>query len=136
LVNGEWIATLDETKDFYDEDGYRWVKISIKGKVRELTKIPFTPETYTLSCSNKKCSTDVFNNGQELIVYFKAPNNGYVTIFLDDTNLVQVISNHEDVSRFTNLPYEGPYGDLFINPVQFNGVQILNKENFFEPFWN
>lgn len=89
LVNGEWIATLDERKDFYDEDGYRWVKITIKGKVRELTKIPFTPETYTLSCSNKKCSTDVFNNGQELIVYFKAPNNGYVTIFLYDTKQVQ-----------------------------------------------
>lgn len=89
LVNGEWIATLDEKRIFYDEDGYRWVKINIKGKVRELTKIPFTPETYSLSCNNKKCSTDVFNNGQELIVYFKAPNNGYVTIFLDDTKQVQ-----------------------------------------------
>ncbi len=89
LVNGEWIATLDEKRDFYDEDGFRWVKISIKGKVRELSKIPYTPESYTLSCNNKKCSTDVFNNGQELIVYFKAPNNGYVTIFLDDTKQVQ-----------------------------------------------
>ncbi|MCX6187843.1 MAG: hypothetical protein NTU43_12785 [Bacteroidetes bacterium] len=89
LVNGEWIATLDEKRDFYDEDGYRWVKINIKGKVRELTKIPFTPEAYTLSCHNKKCSTEVFNNGQELVVYFKAPNNGYVTIYLDDTKQVQ-----------------------------------------------
>jgi hypothetical protein len=89
LVNGEWIATLDEKKDFYEEDGFRWVKINIKGKVRELTKIPFTPESYTLGCNNKKCSTDVFNSGQELVVYFKAPNNGYVTIFLDDTKQVQ-----------------------------------------------
>jgi hypothetical protein len=89
LVNGEWIATLDEKRDFYEEDGFRWVKINIKGKVRELTKIPFTPESYTLSCNNKKCSTDVFNSGQELVVYFKAPNNGYVTIYLDDTKQVQ-----------------------------------------------
>ena len=64
------------------------------------------------------------------------PFNEWNSIFLDNTNLVQFISNHEDVSRFTNLPYEGPYGDLFINPVQFNGVQILNKENFFELFWS
>ena len=64
------------------------------------------------------------------------PFNEWYSIFLDDTNLVQVISNHEDVSKYIYLPYEGPYGEQFINPVQFNGVQILNKENFFELFWN
>jgi hypothetical protein len=31
LVNGEWISTIEEKRDFYDEEGYRWVKIKIKG---------------------------------------------------------------------------------------------------------
>jgi hypothetical protein len=31
----------------------------------------------------------VFNSGQELVVYFKAPTNGFVTIYLDDTKQAQ-----------------------------------------------
>jgi hypothetical protein len=88
LVNGEWIATIDQKLTFSEYEGYRFVKANVIGKVRELTKIPFTPEVVTLSCSEKKCSTEVFNSGQELIVYFIAPTNGFVTIYLDDTKKV------------------------------------------------
>lgn len=89
LVNGEWISTIDEKIEFKDSIEYRWIKAFINGKVRELTKIPFTPEVATLSCNEQKCSTEVFNSGQELIVYFKAPTNGFVTIFLDDSKQAQ-----------------------------------------------
>lgn len=88
LVNGEWIATIDEKVTFSEYEGFRFVKAYVTGKVRELTKIPFTPEVATLSCNEKKCSTEVFNSGQELIVYFVAPTNGFVTIYLDDTKQV------------------------------------------------
>ena len=89
LVNGEWIATIDEKVTFLETDGYRFVKANVIGKVRELTKIPFSPEVATLSCNEKKCSTEVFNSGQELIVYFIAPTNGFVTIYLDDSKQAQ-----------------------------------------------
>jgi hypothetical protein len=89
LVNGEWIATLDEKVLFKDSIDYRWINVKILGKVRELTKIPFTPDVITLSCNEQKCSTEVFNSGQELIVYFKAPTNGFVTIYLDDSKRAQ-----------------------------------------------
>jgi hypothetical protein len=88
LVNGEWLNTIDEKITFNEEDGYRNVKVLIVGKVRELTKIPFTPEVNSLSCNKKTCNTEVFNSGQKLIVYFKAPNNGFVTIYLDDAKQV------------------------------------------------
>lgn len=89
LVNGEWIATIDEKTTFTESDGYRFVSAKVKGKVRELTKIPFTPEVTTLSCNQSKCATEVFNSGQQLVVYFKAPTNGFVTIYLDDSKQAQ-----------------------------------------------
>jgi hypothetical protein len=89
LVNGEWISTIDEKIQFKDSADFRWVKAFIKGNVRELKKIPFTPEVFTLTCNQQKCSTEVFNSGQELVVYFKAPTNGFVTIYLDDSKQAQ-----------------------------------------------
>lgn len=103
LVNGEWLSTIDEKIQFKDSVDYRWVKAIVKGKVRELNKIPFTPEVATLSCNQQKCSTEVFNSGQELVVYFKAPSNGYVTIYLDDTKQAQRLlpySNNNSASTF------------------------------------
>ena len=88
LVNGEWITTIEEKVTFTESEGYRFVSAKVKGKVRELTKIPFTPEVTTLSCIQPKCATEVFNSGQELIVYFVSPTNGFVTIYLDDTKQV------------------------------------------------
>ena len=88
LVNGEWITTIEEKVTFTESEGYRFVSAKVKGKVRELTKIPFTPEVNTLSCSQPKCVTEIFNSGQELIVYFVSPTNGFVTIYLDDTKQV------------------------------------------------
>jgi hypothetical protein len=97
LVNGEWIKTTEEKGPvFFDKDGYRWVKIEIEGEVREITRIPFSPDTYTSSCPAPSCSTEVFNNGQSFFLHFIAPKNGFVSIFLDDGEYVQRI-----------LPYSG-----------------------------
>lgn len=89
LVNGEWIATIDEKVTFTESEGYRFVTSNVKGKVRELNKIPFTPEVTTLSCNQSKCATEVFNSGQQLVLYFKAPTNGFVTVYLDDSKQAQ-----------------------------------------------
>jgi hypothetical protein len=100
LVNGEWIKTIDEKISFYDKDGYRWVVVGIKGEVRELNKIPFSPEVQTLNCNELNCSTVVFNSGQQLVLYLKSPVSGYVSIFLDDSKNAQRL-----------LPYSSSKGD-------------------------
>lgn len=101
LVNGEWIRTLVE-KDpkFFEKNGTRWVKIEVEGEVRELKKIPFTPNAFCASCKIASCSTDVFNDGQRFFFHFAAPKNGYLSIFLDDGLNVQRL-----------LPYSANSGD-------------------------
>jgi hypothetical protein len=103
LVNGEWLETVkEEPPKFYDEDGFRWVEIVIEGKVRELIKIPFSPEVYTANCQAPSCSTEVFNSGASFYLNFIAPKNGYLSIFLDDGKTVQRLlpysSNENDNS--------------------------------------
>lgn len=89
LVNGEWIKTTDEHIEYKDNDGYRHVILTIEGEVRELKKIAFTPDVHSLSCEDLKCSTEVFNYGQNFYVYFKAPKDGYISVYLDDGKLTQ-----------------------------------------------
>jgi hypothetical protein len=89
LVNGEWIKTVEEKYTFTVEEDYRWILFNILGEVRELKKIPFSPEVHTLTCNQLKCSTEVFNSGQELILYFKAPKDGFVAVYLDDNQQTQ-----------------------------------------------
>lgn len=84
-VNGEWIETLDEKVEKYNQpDGNRWVKITIKGKIRELKNLEYSCEAYTLSCPKLTCKCTEYNNGQGLYVYFKSPKDGYVSIYFDD----------------------------------------------------
>jgi hypothetical protein len=92
LVNGEWIKTLNENrKDFFENDGFHWIEIEIEGEVREITRIPFSPDAFTTSCPAPSCSTEIFNSGQSFFLHFTAPKNGFVSIFLDDGEFVQRI---------------------------------------------
>lgn len=104
LINGEWVKTIKESEPKFTElDGYRWVRIEIEGEVREIKKIPFSPEAHPLSCQNLSCSTEVFNNGQNFYLHFKSPKNGFVSIFLDDGENVQRLlpySNQKNSDNF------------------------------------
>jgi hypothetical protein len=103
LINGEWIRTTQADTSFFDEQGYRWVEINISGKARALSKASFSPKVSTLSCDNLNCATETFNSGQRLTVYFKAPKNGYVAIYLDDSKITQKLlpySRQHNLSSF------------------------------------
>jgi hypothetical protein len=89
-VKGEWIEDISppDVKYFKGDQDEVWISVVVKGKVRELKSIPTSFVTTTLVCPKENCKTEVFNSGQKLIVYFKAPNNGYVAIYLDDAKEV------------------------------------------------
>ncbi len=132
LVNGEWIATLDEKVHFKDSIDYRWINVKILGKVRELNKIPFTPEVATLSCNEQKCSTEVFNSGQELIVYFKAPTNGFVTIFLDDSKQAQRLLPYSKNNSASTLQVNADQEYYFFSKTHPNQKNVDEIELFTE----
>lgn len=84
LVNGEWLEDLKKpviekeiTKD------YTWIIATVEGRIREIRSIPVTFKSFPLSCANASCEQLVFKDGQDLYMYFKAPQKGYVAIFAD-----------------------------------------------------
>ena len=89
-VKGEWIEDINppDVKYFKGDQDEFWISVVVKGRVRELKSIPTSFVTSTLVCPKENCKTEVFNSGQKLIIYFKAPNNGFVSIYLDDTKEV------------------------------------------------
>ena len=132
LVNGEWISTIAEKIEYKDSVEYRWVKAIVKGSVRELKKIPFTPELATLSCNQLKCSTEVFNSGQELVVYFKAPTNGFVTIYLDDSKQAQRLLPYSKNGSTTTYQVNADQAYYFFSKNDVNQKNIDEVELFTE----
>jgi hypothetical protein len=132
LVNGEWLSTIDEKIQFKDSVDYRWVKAIVKGKVRELNKILFTPEVATLSCNQQKCSTEVFNSGQELVVYFKAPTNGFVTIYLDDSKQAQRLLPYSHNSSSTTFQVKADQAYYFFSKTDAKQKNVDEVELFTE----
>ncbi|MFZ4798359.1 MAG: hypothetical protein ACOYMA_12755 [Bacteroidia bacterium] len=132
LVNGEWIATIDEKVTFTESEGFRFVTAKVKGKVRELTKIPFTPEVATLSCNEKKCATEVFNSGQQLIVYFKAPTNGFVTVYLDDSKQAQRLLPYSKNNATTTFEVKADQVYFFFSKADAKQKNIDEVELFTE----
>ena len=89
-VKGEWIEDINPpiVKYIKGEEDEFWISVVVTGKVRELKNMATSFVATTLICPKENCNTEVFNSGQKLIVYFKAPNNGFVTIYLDDAKQV------------------------------------------------
>lgn len=86
-VNGDWIKDIEPPKveRVIKGDDIYYTAV-VKGLIRELKTNPANFKTKALSCENKTCETEIFNNGQDLFLYFKAPADGYVSVYMDIPN--------------------------------------------------
>lgn len=88
-VNGEWVETLNESCERFVYEDEFWVKCEVKGRVRELTQPKLDLEAKTLACLDFGCETFEYKNGTPLYLYLKSPVDGYITIYLTDTDVAQ-----------------------------------------------
>lgn len=90
-VKGEWIETIG--KPIYDiryEENQQIVKVSVKGRIREIisARIPFEARILRNGISDKY-ESDVFKDGDELFMSFISPEEGFVAVFLYDLDGVR-----------------------------------------------
>ena len=98
-LKGEWVEDIKEPEiAFTTRSNETWIKVTVKGRVREITTIENKFETHTLSCPDIKCQTQQFNDGQDVYVGFKSPEDGYLTIYLTDPDTKYT---------YLYLPYKG-----------------------------
>ena len=98
LVNGEWIQDLKKpeiTKLL--ENNELNMQADVYGLIREVKSIPITFQASPLNCSNTTCKTTTFRDGDDFYILFKAPEDGYISIYLDDP---------EQQKTFRLLPYK------------------------------
>ncbi len=93
-VKGEWIETLKETVDGISHDSERGmmvVTVSVVGKAREIVSAAIDLDVEILRNGTDLKFADLdFRTGDRLYVYFKAPLNGHLAIYLLDETTMQV----------------------------------------------
>lgn len=98
-VKGEWIRTIGEPEYTisYEQD-MLVVKVRVKGEACEIETAAIDLDVKLLkNNADLKFESREFNNNDEIFLYFKSPENGYLAVFLLDETTT-------DVSML--LPYE------------------------------
>lgn len=153
-VKGEWIADEGEPEFdvSLDADGNMVVRCKVKGKAREISNESVDFEALVLRNSSAKtaASTD-FYDGDNLYLYFSAPVDGYVSVFLSlqDGYVYQMlpylnsgksevkVKKGYDYVFFDDTKAEGDFGQAESfgiscpDDIEFNKIYVVFSPSYF-----
>ena len=97
-VKGEWIETIGTPRyDIYYEKDMLVVSVKAKGRIREITSTAVDVKSLVLRNGiEDRFESDTFKSGDDLYISFQSPTNGYLVIYLVDT----------EQRAFCLLPYQ------------------------------
>jgi hypothetical protein len=91
-VKGEVLEILDE--EFTDITGTKTIdgrkepvteiRCNISIRAKEISTPPVNFTSYPLSCTDEKCRTTAFKDGDNMFMFFSSAVSGYISIFMDD----------------------------------------------------
>lgn len=97
-VNGEWIETIGTPRyNIYYENNMLVVSVKAKGRIREIISTAVDVKSLVLRNGiEDRFESDTFKSGDDLYISFQSPTNGYLVVYLVDT----------DQRAFCLLPYQ------------------------------
>ena len=97
-VNGEWIETIGTPRyNIYYENDMLVVSVKAKGRIREIISTAVDVKSLVLRNGiEDRFESDTFKSGDDLYISFQSPTNGYLVVYLVDT----------DQRAFCLLPYQ------------------------------
>lgn len=97
-VKGEWIETIGTPRyDIYYEKDMLVVSVKAKGRIREIISTAVDFKSLVLRNGiEDRFESDTFKSGDDLYISFQSPTNGYLVIYLVDT----------EQRAFCLLPYQ------------------------------
>lgn len=163
-VKGEWIETLDKklTEDIKDEKGSFgmektvWITCKIKGKIKEASP-KANIEFATLSCPKLNCRSTTFTSGEQLYLQFKSPLDGYLSVYLDDGNIVNRLLPYSSSQNSSSLNVKADKEYFFfvkgesnselgkpdevelysLKKIEYNTLYIIfSEKNYYKPILN
>ena len=129
-VKGIWVRETDRkfTEEYREEKGeygtekILWITCRIKGDVKQVTPGPAI-EYQVRSCNFPTCRTTSFNSGEQLYLWFKSPVDGFLSVFLDDGNMVYRLLPYSTMSNVNSFKIESDEGYLLFSPEANKGLQ-------------
>lgn len=97
-VNGEWIETIGTPRyNIYYEKEMLVVSVKAKGRIREIISTAVDVKSLVLRNGiEDRFESDTFKSGDDLYISFQSPTNGYLVVYLVDT----------EQRAFCLLPYQ------------------------------
>lgn len=97
-VNGEWIETIGTPRyNIYYEKDMLVVSVKAKGRIREIISTAVDVKSLVLRNGiEDRFESDTFKSGDDLYISFQSPTNGYLVVYLVDT----------EQRAFCLLPYQ------------------------------
>ena len=97
-VNGEWIETIGTPRyNIYYENDMLVVSVKAKGRIREIMSTAVDVKSLVLRNGiEDRFESDTFKSGDDLYISFQSPTNGYLVVYLVDTEQL----------AFCLLPYQ------------------------------
>ena len=98
-VKGEWVRNTKEPeyKISYDEKkSMQIVKVSVCGEARENAGLNIDLSIKVLNNADLKYETESFRSGEDIFLSFRSPVNGYLTVYLEDSETVQCLLPYPD----------------------------------------
>jgi len=137
LVKGVWINNIKPPVINYPiQNGVRYITVEVSGRARKFENLGFDLEAIPLDCKNKKCDAAEFKSMDSLYFYFKSPEDGFLSIYVDDQDSVYrllpylemksstvAIEGDEEYIFFNN---EGPY----VNMTKVPFVELYTNYSF------
>ena len=130
-LKGEWIGDVNEPeikKILYNNE--TWYECKVKCKVRELKARKTEFIAYPLSCPEKTCKTENYNNDQNFYFYFKSAEKGFLSIFLAaDGNYFRLLPYKTKVSEklYNNFPVEADKEYIFFSKNNVYYDEIIDE---------
>jgi len=140
-VKGEVLQILEEKYDVREQTfgkgknshTIKSMFCQIKIEARELVDPPINFETYTLGKPAKnEIKSDFKEDKDGFFLYFKSPEDGFLTVFLDDTN------TSEQLLPWKDMPAEYLSGMPIIANQEYIFFSIEQEHQYFNNkyFWN
>lgn len=129
-VKGIWVREINrkltedyrEEKGEYGEEKILWITCTIRGEVKQATPRPAI-EYQIRNCAFPVCTTTSFSSGEQLYLWFKSPVDGYLSVFIDDGNMVYRLLPYSTMANANTFLVSGDEGYLFFSKKATVGMQ-------------
>ncbi len=120
-VKGIWIRELDRpriTEEFRDEKGQfgiekvLWITCRIRGEVKQAMPHPAI-EYQVRNCVYPACRTTAFLSGEQLYLWFKSPVKGYLSVYIDDGQMVYRLLPYSTMGEDSSYEVKGDENYMF-----------------------